>query len=59
MGCILFGMVGFGLLVVALRPLAPLAARVMDLICSQFDQASERELVPIRVDRQQHRKPRR
>jgi len=54
MGCILFGMVGFGLLVVALRPLAPVAMRLMDLIASQLDEAPERALVPIRVDRRPH-----
>jgi hypothetical protein len=57
MGCILFGIVGFGLIVVALRPLAPVALRVMDLIASQFDEMPERELMPIRVDRQQRRGP--
>ena len=55
MSCILLGMVGFGLLAVALRPLAPGALRVMDLIASQFGETPERELVPIRVDRQQRR----
>ena len=63
MSCILLGMFGFSLLVVALRPLAPVALRplasgalrVMDLIASQFGETPERELVPIRVDRQQRR----
>ena len=51
MSCILIGMVGFGLLAVALRPLAPAAVRVVDQIASQFGELPERELVPIRVDR--------
>ena len=55
MGCILFGMVGFGLLVLALRPLAPVTLRVTDQFATRFGEMPERELVPIRVDRQQHR----
>ena len=55
MSCILSGMVEFGLLMVALRPLAPAALRAMDRIASRFGETPERELVPIRVDRQQRR----
>jgi hypothetical protein len=55
MSCILLGMVGFGLLMIALRPLGPIASRVTGLIASRFDATPERELVPIRVDRRAHR----
>jgi hypothetical protein len=53
--CILLGMVGFGLIAFALRPLAPVVLRVMDLIAWPFGETPERDLVPIRVDRQQRR----
>ena len=55
MSCILSGIVEFGLLMIALRPLAPAALRAVDQIASRFGGTSERELVPIRVDRQQRR----
>jgi hypothetical protein len=55
MSCFLIGMFGFGLLLVTLRPLAPIAMRLADLTASWFGATPEPELVPIRVDRRQRR----
>ena len=51
MSCILIGIVGFVLLLVTLRPLAPVAMRLVDMAAQRFGGMPERELVPIRVDR--------
>lgn len=55
MSCILYGMIEFGLLAVALRPLAPAALRVLDQISSRITWTPEPELVPIRVNRRANR----
>jgi hypothetical protein len=55
MSCILIGMVGFGLLLVTLRPLFPAAMGLFDLAASRLGETPEPELVPIRVDRRPHR----
>jgi hypothetical protein len=55
MSCILIGIVGFALLLVALRPLAPAALRLVDLAAPWLGGMPERELVPIRVDSQPRR----
>jgi len=54
MSCILLGIVGFALLLVALRPLAPVAMRLVDLAALRFGETPEYELVPIRVDHRPH-----
>ena len=51
MSCILIGIVGFALLLVALRPLAPVAMRLVEMADLRLGEMPERELVPIRVDR--------
>jgi hypothetical protein len=55
MSCILIGMVGFGLLLVTLRPLAPIATRLADMAASRLGATPAPELVPIRVDRRPRR----
>ena len=55
MSCILIGRVGFALLLVALRPLAPAAPQLADLAAWWLGETPERELVPIRVDSQPRR----
>ena len=56
MSCILIGMVGFGLLLVTLRPLAPAAMRLVELVALRFGETLEPELVPIRVDHRSRRR---
>ena len=51
MSCILIGIVGFALLLVALRPLAPVAMRLVDMVALRHGETPEHALVPIRVDR--------
>ncbi len=51
MSCILIGIVGFALLLVALRPLAPVVMQLVDMAALRLGEAPEHELVPIRVDR--------
>ncbi len=55
MTCALSGIIEFALLLVALRPLAPAAMRLVDRAALRFGATPEYELVPIRVDRQPRR----